>query len=90
MLIVGERHLPLVRSKYTDHDNLHRPDRALQHSQPAGRAHPPAVVAGYARSHRDRLGGLIHEYAQVKWGATTSRDGADDGARSKDPLPSQS
>jgi putative transposase len=65
MLITGERHRRLVLSEYTDHDNLHRPHRALQQSPPAGRAHPPTVVAGMRVLRRDRLGGLIHEYAQA-------------------------
>ena len=65
MLITGERHLRLVLSEYIDHYNSHRPHRALQQSPPAGRPHPPALRANVRVFHRDRLGGLIHEYAQV-------------------------
>jgi hypothetical protein len=32
---------------------------------PAGRAHPSTEVTGMRIRRRDRLGGLIHEYAQV-------------------------
>jgi transposase InsO family protein len=65
MLITGERHLRLVLTEYTDHYNVHRPHRALQQNPPAGRAYPRAEVTGIRVLCRDRLGGLIHEYAQV-------------------------
>lgn len=65
MLIAGETHLRLVLSDYVDHHNTHRPHRALQQNPPAGRTHPPAEVTGIRVLRRDRLGGLIHEYAQV-------------------------
>jgi putative transposase len=65
MLITGERHLRLVLDEYVDHYNTHRPHRTLQQSPPAGRARPPAQVAGMHVVRRDKLGGLIREYAQV-------------------------
>jgi putative transposase len=65
MLITGERHLRLVLSEYTDHYNQHRPHRVLQQSPPAGRPHRPALGANIRVVRRDRLGGLIREYAQV-------------------------
>ena len=65
MLITGERHLRLVLSEYVDHYNGHRPHRTLQQNPPAGRAHSPAEMTGMRIRRRDRLGGLIHEYAQV-------------------------
>ena len=65
MLITGERHLRLVLSEYADHDNGHRPHRTLHQNPPAGRAHPPTAVTNTRVLRRDRLGGLIHEYAQV-------------------------
>jgi putative transposase len=65
MLITGERHLRLVLTEYAGHDNPHRPHRALQQDPPAGRTHPPAYVSGMRVLRRDRLGGLIHEHAQV-------------------------
>ena len=68
MLITGERHLRLVLSEYVDHYNAHRPHRALEQNPPAGRTHPPAGVTGMRVMRRERLGGLIHEYAQVALG----------------------
>jgi transposase InsO family protein len=65
MLIYGERHLQLVLGEYTDHYNSHRPHRTLQQNPPAGRSHPPAAGTNIRVLRRDRLGGLIHEYAQV-------------------------
>ena len=65
MLIAGERHLRLVLSEYVDHYNVHRPHRTLQQGPPAGRAYPLAEVTGMQVLRRDRLGGLIHEYAQA-------------------------
>jgi transposase InsO family protein len=65
MLIVGERHLGLVLSEYVDHYDSHRPHRTLKQNPPAGRSHPPATETNFRVLRRDRLGGLIHEYAQV-------------------------
>ena len=65
LLITGERHLRLVLNEYVDHYNGHRPHRTLQQNPLAGRAHPPAEMTGMRIRRRDRLGGLIHEYAQV-------------------------
>jgi len=65
MLITGERHLRLVLGEYADRYNLHRPHRALQQAPPAGRPVPPAPGANVRVLRRDRLGGLIREYAQV-------------------------
>jgi putative transposase len=65
MLITGERHLRLVLGEYIDHYNSHRPHRTLQQKPPAGGSHPPATGANIRVLRRDRLGGLIHEYAQV-------------------------
>jgi putative transposase len=65
MLITGERHLRLVLSEYADHYNGHRPHRTLQQNPPAGRVDPPARGTSVRVLRRDRLGGLIREYAQV-------------------------
>jgi putative transposase len=65
MLITSERHLRLVLGEYIDHYNSHRPHRALQQDPPAGRVHPPGDMTGMRVVRRDRLGGLVHEYAQV-------------------------
>jgi hypothetical protein len=65
MLTTGERHLRLVLNKYVHHYKSHPPHRTLQQNPPAGRAHPPAGLTGMRVRRRDRLGGLIHDYAQV-------------------------
>jgi putative transposase len=65
MLITSERHLWLVPSEYAGHYNIHRPHRALQQNPPGGRAHLPGDMTGVRVLRRDRLGGLIYEYAQV-------------------------
>jgi transposase InsO family protein len=65
MLITGERHLRLVLSEYVEHYNVHRPHRTLCQSPPAGRDRPPATDPNVRVMRRDRLGGLIREYAQV-------------------------
>src|SRR5215468_11276125 len=65
MLITGERHLRLVLTEYADHYNVHRPHRTLCQRPPAGREHPPAMGSKVRVLRRDRLGGLIREYAQV-------------------------
>ena len=65
MLITSERHLRLILDEYIDHYNTHRPHRALRQNSPAGRPHPPAPGANVRVLRRDRLGGLIREYAQV-------------------------
>ena len=65
MLITGERHLRLVLGEYADHYNGHRPHRALHQKPPAGCQDPPAAGSSTRVLRRHRLGGLIHEYAQV-------------------------
>jgi putative transposase len=65
MLVAGERHLRLVLCEYADHYNSHRPHRSLRQEPPAGHAHPPVEITEMHVLRRDRLGGLIHEYAQV-------------------------
>ena len=65
MLITGERHLRLVLDEYVDHYNTHRPHRTLHQNPPAGRRYSPASVTRMRVLRRDRLGGLLREYAQV-------------------------
>ena len=65
LLIFGCRQLRSVLAEYVDHDNGHRPHRALEQEPPL-RPGVPVTVAPPARiMRRDRLGGLIHEYAQA-------------------------
>jgi putative transposase len=65
MLIVGCRQLRWVLAEYADQSNGHRPHCALEQEPPL-RPGVPVVVAPPARIlRRDRLGGLIHAYAQA-------------------------
>ncbi|MGJ6967764.1 integrase core domain-containing protein [Streptosporangium sp. G11] len=72
MLITGERHLRHVLGEYADHYNRHRPHRTLNETSPNGRPDPPLGDGRTRLVRRDRLGGLIHEHAQVAQGATIS------------------
>jgi putative transposase len=65
MLILGCRQLRSVLADYANHYNGHRPHRALEQAPPLGSGEPPAFVSAGRVVRRDRLGGLIHEYAQV-------------------------
>ena len=65
MLITGERHMRLILSEYAGHYNTRRPHRTLHQNPPARHPDPPAAGTSIRVLRRDRLGGLIHEYAQV-------------------------
>ena len=65
MLIFGCRQLRSVLAEYADHYNGHRPHRALGQASPLGPAEPPVILPAGRIARRDRLGGLIHEYAQI-------------------------
>jgi len=65
MLILGCRQLRSVLADYADHYNGHRPHRALGQASPLGPGEPVVLVPTGRIMRRDRLGGLIHEYAQV-------------------------
>ncbi|MFI6298599.1 integrase core domain-containing protein [Nonomuraea sp. NPDC050790] len=64
MLIVNARHLRRVLAEYEAHFNEHRPHRSLGHAAPLRSLSDP-VEADIEVVRRDRLGGLIHEYAQA-------------------------
>jgi putative transposase len=64
-LIVGRRHLETVLSNYVMYYNQHRPHRCLDQGPPLGVIPPPAPAADVPVVRLDRVGGLIHEYAQV-------------------------
>jgi hypothetical protein len=68
MLITGERHVRLILNDYAGHYDTHRPHRALQQNPSSGRAHPSVDMPGMRILRRDRIGGFIHEYAQVARG----------------------
>ncbi|MBB6547009.1 transposase InsO family protein [Nonomuraea rubra] len=64
ILIMNERHLRKVLAEYETYFNRHRPHRSLKQASPL-QALPESVDADIEVSRRDRLGGLLHEYAQV-------------------------
>jgi putative transposase len=65
MLILGRQQLGSVLAGYVAHYNEHRPHRALGQAAPLGVVSPAAPPADMRVARVDRLGGLIHEYAQV-------------------------
>jgi putative transposase len=65
MLIVGRRQLESVLASYVAHYNEHRPHRMLGQASPLTAVPPTAPTADMRIAQVDRLGGLIHEYAQV-------------------------
>jgi transposase InsO family protein len=64
ILVMDERHLRTVLAECETYFNEHRPHRALSQASPL-RALPDPVDADIKVTRRDRLGGLLHEYAQV-------------------------
>jgi putative transposase len=64
LLITGPRHLAAVLREYVQHFNTHRPHRSLRQRPPAG-VTPPRPKAAIRMLRRDRIGGLLHQYAQV-------------------------
>ena len=65
MLIFGGRQLVSVLGAYADHYNVYRPHRALGQAPPLGSGESVVTVSAGRVARRDRLGGLLHEYAQV-------------------------
>jgi putative transposase len=65
MLVVGQRQLETVLADYVAHYNEHRPHRALGQASPLGAVPPSAPGANMRVVRLDRLGGLVHEYAQA-------------------------
>jgi putative transposase len=65
MLVSGRRQLETVLAAYVAHYNEHRPHRALGQASPLRAVPPVAPTADMPVVRVDRLGGLIHEYAQV-------------------------
>jgi putative transposase len=63
LLITGRGHLEQVLRSYIEHDNGHRPHRALGLESPDAPTGP--IVSGDNQRRvlrRDRLNGLLHEY----------------------------
>jgi transposase InsO family protein len=67
ILVINSAHLRKVLAEYETHFNAHRPHRALNEASPLRPLPDPVdpVEADIKVIRRDRLGGLIHEYAQV-------------------------
>jgi transposase InsO family protein len=65
MLILGCRQLRSVLAEYANHYNLHRLHRALGQAPPLEPGVPVVLAPPGRVVRRDRLGGLIHAYAQV-------------------------
>jgi len=65
MLILGCRQLRSVLAEYVDYYNGHRPHRALGQAPPLEPDKPVALAPAGRILRRDRLGGLMHEYAHV-------------------------
>jgi transposase InsO family protein len=64
ILIINAAHLRKALYEYESHFNGHRPHRALNQASPL-RALPDPIDDDVRVIRRDRLGGLLHEYAQV-------------------------
>jgi putative transposase len=65
ILILNRHHLEHVLAEYAAHFNHHRPHRALHQAAPLRPLPPPESPSSLRLRRRDRLGGLIREYAQV-------------------------
>jgi len=65
ILIVNTAHAAAVLHEYEDHFNSHRPHRALRQAAPVRPLPQHPAGPGVRVLRHDRLGGLIHEYAQV-------------------------
>jgi putative transposase len=65
LLIVSRRQLEHVLRVYVDHYNTHRPHRAHALKPPIPRPRSVSLNRPDQLHRRDRLGGLIHEYARA-------------------------
>jgi hypothetical protein len=65
ILIVNQRHATTVLAEYERHFNEHRPHRALGQAAPLQPLPDPRPSRDIHVYRRDRLSGLLHEYAQV-------------------------
>jgi hypothetical protein len=64
MLIINRRHLEHTLTEYIARLNYHRPHRTLHQAAPL-RPLPSPASPDLHLPRRDRLGGLLHEYAHV-------------------------
>ncbi len=65
LLILNRHHLQHALTEYMAHFNHHRPHRTLHQAAPLRPLPPPTSPPDLHLRRHDRLGGLIHEYAQV-------------------------
>ena len=65
ILIVNAGHAGRVLHQYEDHFNTHRPHRTLGHAAPLRPLPNASADLDSPIIRHDRLGGLLHEYAQV-------------------------
>ena len=66
LLVLNQAHLERVLAEFIEHDNGHRPHRALQLTPPDGPGAGLLRTDGQSRvERRDRLGGVIHEYTEA-------------------------
>jgi transposase InsO family protein len=65
VLIVSAAHARQVLGEYEAHFNAHRPHRCLGQAAPLCALPSVPVDPDAAVIRRERIGGLIHEYAQV-------------------------
>ena len=68
LLIFDQQYLERVLTVFADHYDGHRPHRALQLNPPDRRRPPIASATAWGATtvqRRDRLGGVVHEYARV-------------------------
>ena len=66
ILIYNARHAEHVLSDYVDHHNTARPHRSLRQQAPCDSSEPEPAPPNTKIIRIDRLGGDIHEYAQLK------------------------
>jgi hypothetical protein len=65
ILILNATHARAVPHEYQIHFNTHRPHRTLDQAAPLRALPTMPADPESAVTRRDRLGGLLHEYAQV-------------------------
>jgi putative transposase len=65
ILILNAPHARRALREYEEHFNTHRPHRALRQAAPLRPLPHPSADPDSTIIRRDRLGGLLHEYAQV-------------------------
>jgi hypothetical protein len=69
LLMLNQQHLERIVAAFVDHDNRHRPHRALSLAPPEPRrqAAPVSAAGDTCIVRRDRLGGVVHEYELAAW-----------------------